>query len=113
MRARMTPPRPSKPETTAISALRAVALRDPDPDPRKLRATRAASTGRPGQSEVSFCIDAAGRVHEVRTTRRFPGDPEVDRICRETVEGWRFRPFLAGGKPHRTCSRVSFTIEFE
>lgn len=107
------PPPVSKPPVTSIAALRAVALHDPNPDPRKLRATRAGVSGRGGQVEVSFCIDNRGRVDEVRTTRRFPGDAEVDRICRDTVSAWRFRPFVVGGKPHRTCSKVSFSIEFE
>jgi protein TonB len=69
-----------------IKTVMGQAIYSPDPDKKKLAATKAG--------------------------RKFPGDPKVDQICRETVKKWRFKPFLVGGKPVRTCSTVEFNIKF-
>ena len=37
----------------------------------------------------------------------------VDRICRDTVKQWRFRPFKVDGKARKTCSTVTFDIRFD
>jgi len=97
-----------------IAAVRAQALYTPAPDQHKLGATRAALLDRrAGENETSFCVDTDGRTTDVRTTRRFPGDPEVDEICRATVRTWRFKPFLVDGRPTRTCSVQVFNITFQ
>jgi protein TonB len=107
-------PEPSTSVHQPIRAMRAQAIYSPDPAPAQLRLTPTGrSSRRTGQSTVAFCVGTGGKVTEVRTTRRFPADPEVDRICRQTVEKWRFRPFIVDGRPRRTCSDVTFSIQFE
>jgi protein TonB len=97
-----------------IGVVKENAVYSPDPDDKKLARTKAGTIDRrAGTSAVSFCVDPAGKVVDVRTKTRFPGDPEVDRICRETVAGWRFRPFTVGGQAKKTCSTVSFQIRFD
>lgn len=97
-----------------IAVVRANAVYSPDPDHKKLSRTKAGTMDRrSGESSVSFCVDGGGKVVDVRTRQRFPGDPEVDRICRETVSAWRFRPFTVGGHAKKTCSVVTFDIRFD
>ena len=97
-----------------IGVVKENAIYSPDPDDKKLLRTKTGTFDRrPGTSAVSFCVDPSGKVVDVRTKTRFPGDPEVDRICRETVSGWRFRPFTVGGHAKKTCSTVSFQIRFD
>lgn len=112
-------PRPREPQKDdrvieKIDAVKANAVYSPDPDQKKLQRTKTATIDRhAGTSAVSFCVDEHGKVVDVRTKTRFPGDPEVDRICRETVSAWRFRPFTVGGKAKKTCSTVSFQLRFD
>jgi TonB family protein len=97
-----------------IAVVRANTLYDPDCDAKKLAGTKSATMGkRPGTTKVSFCVDESGRVVDVKTAKAFPSDPGVDKICRETVSTWRFRPLMVGGKPQKTCSVVAFDIVFE
>ena len=96
-----------------ISVVKGNALFSPDPSDRELQGTPAAALKRPGSSHVAFCVSTAGKVVDVRTTRKFAGDPKVDQICRETVKKWRFKPLMAGGKPVKTCSTVEFQIKFD
>ncbi len=108
----------SKPQETRtplpIETVRAQAIFTPAPDQARLGATRAATFDRrPGENETSFCVDPSGRTTEVRTVKKFPGDPMVDDICRDTVKTWRFKPFLVDGKPTRTCSIQVFNISFK
>lgn len=98
----------------AIGVVKENAIFSPDPDDKKLARTKTGTFDRrPGTSTVSFCVDPGGKVVDVRTKSRFLGDPEVDRICRETVAAWRFRPFMVGGHAKKTCSTVSFQIRFD
>jgi len=105
------------PESVAKQPLQAVkrnALYAPDCDSKKLSGTKAATFDRRGgHTKISFCVSENGKVVDVKTTQRFPGDPDVDRICRETVEKWRFKPFQVAGRAVKTCSSVDFAIEFE
>ena len=68
---------------------------------------------RPGENETAFCVDPQGRTVDVRTVKKFPGDPKVDEICRDTIKTWRFKPFLVDGKATRTCSIQVFNITFK
>jgi protein TonB len=96
-----------------ISAVFAQAIYAPPPDQHKLAGTRAAMFDkRPGENETAFCVDPDGRTSDVRTVKRFPGDPKVDEICRDTVKKWRFKPFIVGGKPVKTCSVAEFNLKF-
>jgi protein TonB len=97
-----------------IATVRAQAIFTPAPDQGKLGATRAGTFDRrPGENETSFCVDITGRTTDVRTTKKFPGDPKVDEICRDTIKTWRFKPFLVDGRPTKTCSVQVFNILFK
>jgi protein TonB len=97
-----------------ITAVKANSIYSPDCDKKKLAGTKAATFDkRPGSTKVSFCVNASGKVVDVKTTKKFRGDPKVDQICRDTVKKWRFRPFMAGGKPVKTCSSVEFQLVFD
>ncbi len=110
--ARPTPPAPV--DIRPLASVMARAIYSPDPDPKKFALTRTGRTHRsPGRSTVSFCIGPAGRTQDVRTTRAFSGDRDVDRICREAVKKWRFSPLRVGGKARTSCSKITFDIEFE
>lgn len=107
---------PVRAEAVAKQPLQTVkrnALHAPDCDAKRLARTKAALFDhRGGHTKVSFCVDALGKTVDIRTTHAF-GDAEVDRICRDTVQSWRFQPFLVDGKAIKTCSAVDFVIEFE
>jgi TonB family protein len=114
------PPVP-RPEPTAadpvqapIKAVMAASVYTPDPDQTRLSRTATGRTHRsPGRITIGFCIDGAGKTYDVRIRRGFPGDAEVDEICRATVAKWRFSPQRVGGKARSTCSAVTFDIRFE
>src|SRR5690606_10484116 len=87
-----------------IAAMRAQGLYTPDCDEKKLAGTKAFTFDkRGGQTHISFCVNASGKVEDVRTVKKFPGDPKVDEICRDAVKKWRFKPFIVNGKPQKTC----------
>ncbi len=99
---------------TPLRAAMARALYSPNPDSKKLARTKTGLTHRsPGRSTVSFCIDPGGRTSDVETRRPFRGDAQVDRICRETVQKWRFKALRVGGKARKSCTQVTFDIEFD
>ncbi len=99
-----------KPFSSVISQ----AVYSPDPDHRKLMTTATARTDkRSGESVVQFCVGTDGKVSKAKTVKAFANDPEVDRICRDTVKQWRFRPFLVGGTAIEVCSKQTFQINFE
>jgi protein TonB len=97
-----------------ISAVRSQAIYDPNPDQRKLAGTKAATFDkRPGSVKIAFCVDGGGKPTDVRVSKKFPNDPQVDQIVKETVQKWRFKPFIVDGKPKTTCSEATFDIQFE
>ena len=96
-----------------FEVLMATAIYTPDPDPKLLAQTKAARFDRRGGKNVTrFCVDVDGRVVDVKTQSVFPGDPEVDRIIRNTIRRWRFKPQRVDGKPVRSCSQRSFELVF-
>ena len=86
------------------------AIYKPNPDGDALAATRAYQLGLSGESETRFCIDKKGLPIEVKTVKNFPGDPHVDRICREALQSWRFKPVLVDGRPIKLCAVIVFNI---
>jgi protein TonB len=89
------------------------AIYKPDPDKNALAATKASMFDkRPGTNETSFCVDVDGKTVDVKTKKKFPNDPKVDEICRDTIKKWRFKPFIVGGKPVKTCSVAEFNLKF-
>lgn len=109
------PPNPPGPVSRPVRVVKANAIFSPDPDQRRLSRTKSGLMRRPGaaKSAVSFCVAPNGKVVDVRTSTRYPGDPEVDRICREAVARWRFDPFIVDGTARKTCTTTTFSIEFE
>jgi len=103
------------PVTKPVSVVKANAIFTPDPDQKALSRTKTGLMRPQGKSttKVSFCVTTKGAVSDVKTAKRYPGDPEVDRICRDAVKKWRFRPLLVGGRAHKTCTTTTFVIEFE
>jgi hypothetical protein len=89
---------------------RALAIYSPDPDPELLSATRAAKKKKPVTGVVRYCVDARGRTLGIES--RPPGDPQIDRILRDTVAGWRFRPWMVDGEPKTACTTVTFDLRF-
>lgn len=107
-------PPAADPVQAPLAAVMATSLFAPDPEKARLaRTTTGRTHRRPGKTTVAFCIDAGGKTYDVRTRRAFPGDPEVDEICRSTVSKWRFSPQRVGGKARSTCTTVTFDIRFE
>lgn len=97
-----------------LAAVMARAVYSPDPDQKLLQLTKAARFDkRDGKSTVSFCIDGGGRVVDVKTKSKFPGDPEVDKILRHTIQTWRFKPLMVGKKAVKTCSERTFSLRFQ
>jgi len=85
-----------------------------DPTSKDFESTKAARFDkRPGTNKTSFCIDPGGKVVDVKTKQKFPGDPKVDEIIREKIKKWRFKPFLVGGKPIKTCTVATFDLKFQ
>ena len=97
-----------------LEAVMARAIYTPDPDQKLLAKTATGLLKRgKGVNKTFFCVRTDGKTEDVRTTRKYPGDPEIDRVCRDVVKRWRFRPRLVGGKKVRTCTTVRFEITFE
>ena len=97
-----------------LKAVMARAIYAPNPDTDKLARTETGLMRRGrGVNKTGFCIDKSGRTTDVRTNKKYPGDPKIDALCRRTVAKWRFRPFLVGGKPAKVCSVARFEIIFE
>jgi TonB family protein len=100
------------PPITSIEVARERAKHAPDPPEDRLARTPAGLSRRNVTARVAFCIDTNGHTAQVRS-RGSGGDPEVDRICRETVAKWQFRPFLVDDKPRMTCTEATFHIDFD
>ncbi len=47
------------------------------------------------------------------TAKRPIADAAVDRILRDTVAKWRFKPFFEGGTVKRVCLVAVFNIRFD
>ncbi len=99
-------------ELAPIDHVKARALAIPDPSEAALARTAAALERRAVRVAISFCVDPSGHATEVRTARS-SGDAEVDRICRATVGGWRFRPANVNGRAITTCTETTFDIHFD
>lgn len=97
-----------------LAAVMARAVYSPDPDQKLLAQTKAARFDkRNGKNKTSFCINSQGRVVDIKTKARFPGDPQVDKIIRDTIAKWRFKPFEIGAKKVKTCTERTFLIKFQ
>lgn len=107
------PPRPKPKRLKPIRDVMSHAWHSPNPSMKRLAMTKTGQGSRKrGESRVAFCVDERGRTRDVRTTKKFPNDPEVDAICRQAVRTWRFRPFKVGRRRVSVCSVVVFDIDF-
>jgi len=109
-------PRRREPEAqrAPLSVLRARAIYSPDPSAAALAKTKTGlGSHSPGQVKVQFCVGVRGKVSSATVVERFGSDPQVDRICRDAVKTWRFKPARVGGAAKTTCSEVTFDIHFE
>ncbi len=85
----------------------------PDPPKRELQETNTVRTTKAsGHNMTRFCVSSSGKPTRVRTIIAFPDDPDIDRICLDTVSKWRFKPFLADGKAIEICSDALFNFTF-
>jgi protein TonB len=97
-----------------LDAVMAQAVYSPNPDEKLLQQTKAARFDkRDGTNTTSFCVDVSGKVVDVTTKQKFPGDPQVDQIIRDTIKKWRFKAFYVGGKPVKTCTERTFKLKFK
>jgi protein TonB len=100
-------------EEAPLDAVMAQAIYSPNPDVEALQQTKAARFDKTdGINVTRFCVDVHGVVMEVETKQKFPDDPEVDRILREAIASWRFKPFMVDGKPIKTCTERRFKLKF-
>ena len=107
-------PRPIETVGLPLARVMARAIYSPEPDPRLLAQTKAARFDRSsGKNTTSFCVDRAGRVFDVETKRRFPGDPQVDAIIRKAISSWRFSPLEVDSEPTAICTQRTFMLKFE
>ncbi|MCA9690832.1 MAG: hypothetical protein R3A51_19765 [Nannocystaceae bacterium] len=107
-----SPPKQAAPEPFDAAMSRCVYC--PSPDTAKLSATTTGMFNRrSGVNKTRFCIGVDGKVDEVTTASKFPGDPRVDAICRDTIKRWRFKPFKVADKARRSCTTATFNIQFE
>ncbi len=102
------------PPPEPIAAVMARCIYCPDPNQQKLSTTSNGMFGRrSGRNKTQFCLNPDGKVASVKTVEKFPGDPAVDAICRQTVKKWRIKPQRIAGRPVKTCSTVTFDFKFQ
>lgn len=90
------------------------AIYSPDPDSAKLQQTKAARFDKAdGMATVAFCVEPEGSTSNIHTVQKFPGDPQVDQIIRDTVALWRFKPFIVDGAAVQVCTEKSFMLRFK
>lgn len=100
--------------TQPTTGVMANAIYAPNPDPAALQNTNTARFNKVnGISVVEFCVETNGETSGIRTIQKFPDDPQIDQILRETVAKWRFEPFMLDGKPIKTCSQKTFKLTFK
>ena len=70
-----------------IAAVKANAIYSPDCDKKKLAGTKAATFDkRPGSTKVSFCVNAGGKVVEVKTTKKFLSPKKLTKIVKSLTK---------------------------
>ncbi len=100
------PPKP-------IQSVMAQGVFTPDPDQQRLAGSKAGMFDkRPCTNRTAFCVDASGKVADVRTATKWYAR-RVDAICRDAVKRWRFKPFIVAGAAKKTCTTVQFDLKFK
>ncbi|MFO7561780.1 MAG: hypothetical protein R6X02_04000 [Enhygromyxa sp.] len=114
------PPSPREParfpegvEARPLSEVMEHAVYTPDPDKKRLQETKAARFDKAdGASVVAFCVETRGGTSDIHTVQKFPGDPLIDQIIRDTVARWRFKPFIVDGVAVKVCTEKQFMLRF-
>lgn len=88
------------------------AIYTPDPSAIELYQSKAAQLKKDGASVIAFCVTTEGEVSDVRVIQKFPHDPEIDAILADTIERWRFKPFIIDGRPAKVCTTRTFNLKF-
>lgn len=90
----------------------AQAIYTPLPSSRLLRTTPSVRFRTPQRFEarVSYCVDERGATTDIKTRKR--SDPWLDRVLRDTIRKWRYKPAKIGGRPIRSCMRLRIFIWF-
>lgn len=83
----------------------------PWPAPETIAATEAARLGGLWSGKTSYCVEPDGRASRV-STHCPSGDPGLDRIYRETIAGWTFKPARQGGRPVQACTTIDLSDDF-
>lgn len=107
-------PPPEGALTVPVLALMDLAMYSPNPDQKALQQTKAARFDKAdGLSVVGFCVEPNGKTSHIRTIRKFPDDPQIDAIIRETISRWRFKPYVVDGVAVLVCTEKSFKLKFK
>ena len=61
-------------------------------------------------AKVSYCIDERGKTTEIRTRKR--SEPMLDKILRDTIRKWRYKPAIVGGRAFKSCMRLRVHVWF-
>lgn len=96
-----------KPEPALVSPRE---VHTPGLDAARLAETQAVQEGTSGSVKVSYCIDPDGETREVAIVESF-GDPQVDALVVETVDGWRYQPATRDGVPVEQCTDYTFELQ--
>lgn len=64
-------------------------------------------------SAVAFCVEPDGSTAHVHTIQKFPGDPQIDQIIRDTVATWSSKPIIVDGAAVQVCTEKSFRLRFK
>lgn len=109
------PPAPSgEYSMQPLSEFMGQAISTPNPDLAALQQTKAARFDKAdGVAVVGFCVDTTGATSDIHTAQKFPGDPMIDQILRDTVATWRFEPFMVDGKAIKACTEKAFKLKFK
>jgi hypothetical protein len=90
------------------------AVYSPNPDQKELQQTKAARFDKAdGAAMVAFCVDTQGVTSDIHTVQKFPGDPQVDKVLRDTIARWRFKPFIVDGAIAKVCTERRFVLRFK
>ena len=97
-----------------LEELMELAVYAPDPDQKALAETKAARFDKAdGVASVGFCVDTRGKPANIRSIQKFPDDPMIDQILRDTVARWRFKPWSADGRPVAVCTERRWNLRFK
>jgi protein TonB len=87
------------------------ALFSPDPERSALAAARTDTSPNPLEVDIAFCVGTNGKTFDALVVGNNP-DVVLTKVVLDTIQRWRFKPFVQAGKTIPICSRAIFVIEF-